>query len=259
VPRNVKLLLTDNVESLGIVGDVVNVRTGYARNFLLPRNLATQPSEEKVKALAAKRVEAEKMVASLRKQREETSGKLQGVEITLVRSCNDQGHLYASITQQDVAAALVELGHMVKPRDVRISQVMKRVDHYDVHVKLDSDLDSTIKLHVQADRKLDLDRHHEEAHHEGGDKGGDKGGEKSADAGEKAAGAEESGEERRSDRRDRKPRADRADRPKAEEKPEFVKGSFTKVAAKSESSAAKSEKPAKSDKPEKGGKGKAKG
>lgn len=156
--KSVKLLLTENVEALGIVGDVVSVRIGYARNFLLPRSLATQPSEEKIKALASKRADAEKMLAEQRRQREELAGKLQGVEVTLVRSCNDQGVLYGSITQQDIAVALNAMGHGVKPRDIRISQVMKRVDKYEVHVKLDSDLDAAIKLHVQADRKLELER-----------------------------------------------------------------------------------------------------
>ncbi len=156
--KTVKLLLTENVEALGIVGDVVNVRTGYARNFLLPRSLATTPSDDLIKQLAGKRAEAEKLVAAQRKAREELSEKLQGIEVTLIRSCNDMGILYGAITQQDVAAALGELGHAVKPRDVRIAQTIKRIDNYDVHVKLDSDLDSIVKLHVKPDRELDLDK-----------------------------------------------------------------------------------------------------
>ncbi len=160
---NIELLLIENVEALGIVGDVVKVRTGYARNFLLPRNLATQPSPEKIKALSGKRAEAETMLAEQRRQRKDLAGKLQGVEVTLVRSCNDQGILYGSITQQDIATALAVMGHGVKPRDIRISQVMKRVDSFDVHVKLDSDLDSIIKVIVQPDRKLELERHEAEA------------------------------------------------------------------------------------------------
>lgn len=154
--KNVKLLLTDNVEALGIVGDVVNVRTGYARNFLLPRNLATQPSEEKIKALAAKRIEAEKLIAAQRKQREELSKKLEGIEVHLTRSCNDQGILYGAITQQDISGELNKMGHPVKPRDVRLTQAIKRIDSYEVHVKLDNDLDSAIKLWVVSDRPLDL-------------------------------------------------------------------------------------------------------
>ncbi|MGH7244275.1 MAG: 50S ribosomal protein L9 [Phycisphaerales bacterium] len=154
--KNVKLLLTDNVEALGIVGDVVNVRTGYARNYLLPRNLATQPSEEKIKALAAKRAEAEKEIAAQRKHREQLAEKLQGIEVHLTRSCNDQGILYGAITQQDIAAELTKMGHPVKPRDVRLNQAIKRIDSYEVHVKLDSDLDSAIKLWVVSNRPLDL-------------------------------------------------------------------------------------------------------
>lgn len=222
--RNVKLLLTENVDTLGIVGDVVNVRTGYARNFLLPRNLATTPSEAKIKELAAKRAEAERQLALLRKQREELTGKLAGVEVTLTKSCNDQGILYGAITQQEVATALVEKGFAVKPRDVRMGQVIKRVDTYDVHIKLDSDLDSVIKLWVVADRKLDLEKagkdeeasekapaQAEGAATEGGEKAADKAGEKSGeDRGERRRdreGGREGGREGRRDR-DRGPRKD---------------------------------------------------
>lgn len=89
MPRTQKLLLVENVESLGIVGDIVNVRNGYARNFLLPRALATKPSDELIQQLQGKRAEAQKMLAEQRRLREGLSQKLQGVEIKLVRSCND--------------------------------------------------------------------------------------------------------------------------------------------------------------------------
>lgn len=156
--KSLKLLLIENVEALGIVGDVVNVRSGYARNFLLPRGLATQPSEERIKELAGKRAEAEKLLAEQRKHRVELNAKLSGVTITLVRSCNDQGILYGAVTQQDIAAALKEQGFTVSPRDVRIPQTIKRVDSFDVHVKLDSDLDQIIKVIVKADRELVVEK-----------------------------------------------------------------------------------------------------
>ncbi len=161
--KNVKLLLTESVEALGIVGDVVNVRVGYARNFLLPRNMATTPSDEAIKAVAAKRAQAEKELAELRKQREALIKTLEGVEVTIQRSCNDLGHLYASVTQQEIAKALADAGHPgVKPRDVRLHQNIKRVDTYDVHIKFEADLEATIKLWVVADRKLDIDARKEE-------------------------------------------------------------------------------------------------
>lgn len=171
--KNIELLLVENVDNLGIVGDVVKVRTGYARNFLLPRSLATEPSKELIQQLAGKRAEAQRILAEERKQREILCGKLEGVEITLVRSCNDQGILYGAITQQEIASALNDMGHGVKARDVRLGSVIKRVDKYDVHIKLDSDLDATIRLIVNADRKLEKRDEEDEKPQGAGGEGGE--------------------------------------------------------------------------------------
>ena len=138
--RTVELLLLENVEGLGIVGDVVGVRPGYARNFLLPREIATAPDPELIASLADKRREAEAEMQRLRQSREEMIEKLEGHEITLERSCNDLGHLYGSVTQRDIAEKLVEDGYQIKARDVRLAGSIKRVDEYTIHVKLDADL-----------------------------------------------------------------------------------------------------------------------
>lgn len=186
--KNVKLLLTESVDSLGIVGDVVNVRVGYARNFLLPRNMATTPSDEAIQAVAAKRAQAERELAEQRKEREGLVKKLEGIQLTIQRSCNDLGHLYASVTQQEIATALASAGYPgVKPRDVRLNQNIKRVDTYDVHIKFESDLDATIKLWVVADRKLDLDAAREAEAEQGADQGERKPGEGEGAAPEGAA------------------------------------------------------------------------
>ncbi|MBL8746884.1 MAG: 50S ribosomal protein L9 [Phycisphaerae bacterium] len=164
MPKTYQLLLTESVEALGIVGDVVTVRSGFARNFLLPRNLATTPSPEKIAALAAKRADAERHVAEVRKHREEMVEKLEGFEVTLERTTNDQGLLYGSITQQDLATALKVSGFTVQPRHVRITQTIKRIGDYDITVKPEADLEATVKLHVKSDRVLDLHKHdHPEA------------------------------------------------------------------------------------------------
>ncbi|HNB60390.1 MAG TPA: 50S ribosomal protein L9, partial [Phycisphaerales bacterium] len=144
----------ETVENLGIVGDVVKVRLGYARNYLLPRQLATVPSEELVKQLQSKRAEAEKHLAEQRAQRQQIIGKLTGFELSLVKSCNDLGVLYGQITQQDIATGLTAAGYPVRPRDVRLSETIKRVGDYEVLVKYETDLETRIKLHVKADREL---------------------------------------------------------------------------------------------------------
>lgn len=160
--NSVELLLTENVENLGIVGDVVKVRLGFARNYLLPRQLATEPSEELIKSLQAKRADAEKLLAQQRAERATTIEKLANYELHIERSCNDQGILYASVTQQEIAGALNAAGFKnVRPRDIRLNEAIKRVDTYTVHVKFETELETNIKLWVMADRKLELDEKEE--------------------------------------------------------------------------------------------------
>ena len=155
--RNVELLLTETVDGLGIVGDLVSVKTGYARNYLLPRAYATTPSEEAIAALAEKRKSAEALVAKVRSERESMVNKLEGFELNLQRSCNDSGMLYGSVSQRDIAVELTDKGFAIKAREVRLPQAIKRVDSYDVPIKLDLDLEATIKVWVVADRELPTD------------------------------------------------------------------------------------------------------
>lgn len=159
MPKTYELLLTESVDGLGIVGDVVTVRSGYARNYLLPRNVATAPSPEKIQALASRREEAKKILERQRADRVAMIEKLEGFEITLIRACNDLGHLYGSVTQQDISKALAEQHFIVKARDVRLNETIKRVGHYEVHVRPEADLEAVVKLTVNPDRPLELEQH----------------------------------------------------------------------------------------------------
>lgn len=152
--KSLKLLLIESVDNLGIVGDVVKVRAGYARNYLLPRGYATEPSDDLLKQLASKRAEAQKAVAETRKQREAVIEKLTDFELSLTRSCNDQGILYGAVSQLEISEELVKQGFSVRPRDVRMSQTFKRVGAYDVQVKYESDLATHIKVVIHSDRPV---------------------------------------------------------------------------------------------------------
>ncbi|MGQ0627589.1 MAG: 50S ribosomal protein L9 [Phycisphaerales bacterium] len=212
--RSLKLLLTENVENTGIVGDVVNVRKGYARNYLLPRGFATQPSDELVKQLQAKRAEALKQLDLQKEQRKAIIEKLKGAELAMVRSCNDQGILYAAVTQQDIATALAAAGHVgVTAREIRIGQNVKRIDNYEIHVKFDAELDTVIKLHINADRKLDLDRKSDEKPEGKAGEGAPAGSEGAAPTdGKPATDGKPTGDKPRGDRPQRKDREDRPGR-----------------------------------------------
>lgn len=155
--KSIELLLTETIENLGIVGDVVKVRTGYARNFLLPRNAATTPSPELIASLKVKRAQAQAEMAQVRSERATTIEKLTGYDLVITRACNDQGILYGGVTQQEISEALIAAGFGVRPRDVRLSGAIKRVDTYDIHIKFETELETDIKLTVKPDRVLAKD------------------------------------------------------------------------------------------------------
>ncbi len=159
--KDVHLLLVESVDNLGIVGDVVKVRAGYARNYLLPHGLATEPDDGLIASLAEKRKQAEAEQGKLRVEREALIKRLEGVEITMERACNDLGLLYGSVTQQDISSALKALGFAVKPREVRLPQVIKRLGQFDVNIKLTGGFEEQIQIHVIADRAMDDDKREE--------------------------------------------------------------------------------------------------
>lgn len=155
--RRIELLLNRTVEHLGLVGDVVRVRAGFARNYLLPMGLAEPPTAEKVEALKEARAAALAEQAALRAARAETIEKLAEITVRLVRSCNDQGALYGSVTQRDISDALIELGHPVDMRAVRLSQPIRRLGEYLVLIQFERDLKQEITVRIAADRELETE------------------------------------------------------------------------------------------------------
>ena len=153
--NNIELLLTRSVENLGIVGDIVRVKPGFARNFLLPHGLAEFPTASKIESLKEARAKAQAELAELRAVREGLVAQLQGVSVRMERSCNDQGVLYGSVTQRDIVDALAEAGYGVDVGAVRLSHPIRQVDSYTVPVQLDTDLRSEITVVVDSDRPLE--------------------------------------------------------------------------------------------------------
>jgi large subunit ribosomal protein L9 len=160
--KAIELLLTENVDNLGIVGDVVKVRPGYARNFLLPRLLATKPTPGAVKRLAERRKIVEAELKARRSVLEAMFEKLKAVEITMQRSANEQGVLFGGVSQHEIAEALRAEGFAIEDRMVRIGQVIKRLDSYPIPVVLASDLKAEIKLWVVSDKPLDQQEQQEQ-------------------------------------------------------------------------------------------------
>ena len=165
--RTITLLLNRNVESLGIVGDVVTVKPGYARNYLLPLGIAEAPTEERIAALQSARAEAHAELEQVRGKRKTIIGALEELTATLIRSCNDRGVLYGSVTQRDLSDALIALGHAVDERAVRLANPIRRVGDYPVTIQFEKDLRAEIQVVVEADRSLSEESEEMEFDNEG--------------------------------------------------------------------------------------------
>ena len=157
----VKLLLKESIKHVGRVGDIVEVSPGYARNYLLPKDLAVEPTPNNVKKIEARRKEIERQEAEKRKEQAQLIEKLKGVEVTLERRANEQGHLFGSVTATDVAKGLQAQNFNVEAADVNLPGKLDRIDKYQVTVKFAEDLAGEIKVWVNpdADSKTAMEAH----------------------------------------------------------------------------------------------------
>jgi large subunit ribosomal protein L9 len=148
---NVKLLLKESIKHVGKVGDIVEVSSGYARNYLLPEDLAMQPTPANVKKVEARRVEVERIEQERRDQQAALIKQLEGVEVTLERRANEQGHLFGSVTATDIAKALQGQGFNINPEDINLPGRLDQIEKYTVRVKFAEDLAADLKVWVAPD------------------------------------------------------------------------------------------------------------
>ena len=147
----VKLLLKESIKHVGRVGDIVEVSPGYARNYLLPRDLAVQPTPNNVKKVEERRKEIERQERERRDQQARMIQQLSGVEVHLERRANEQGHLFGSVTATDVAKGLQTQGYNVEPEDVNLPGKLDQVRDYTVTIRFAEDLTAEVKVWVHAD------------------------------------------------------------------------------------------------------------
>jgi len=148
-----KILLCEDVENLGFLGDVVEVNAGYARNYLLPQQIAIAPSEANIKSLSeakAKRAEERKLA---RKQLARAAEVVEGAEVVLAAKANELGHLFGSVTRRDIAANLRDQGFEIADEMVQLSEHIKQVGTHEVTLKITPDLTANISVIVVSEDK----------------------------------------------------------------------------------------------------------
>jgi large subunit ribosomal protein L9 len=148
---NVKLLLNESIKNVGRVGDVVEVSAGYARNYLLPKQLAVEPTPNNIKKIEARKKEVERQERELRDQQAALLKQLEGVEVALERRANEQGHLFGSVSATDIAKALQGQGFNVQPDDVLLPGKLDRIEKYNVTIRFAEDLKGEVKVWVSPD------------------------------------------------------------------------------------------------------------
>ena len=152
-----KLLLVEDVESLGWLGDIVEVKAGYARNYLLPHGLATVPTEKSIAALAdekAKRAESRRLE---NEQKQQLATDVEAAEVVLAAKVNELGHLFGSITERDIAENLRQQGFTVQDAMVRMPNGhIKDLGTHDITLKIAPDLKAVVHvLVVSQDENVD--------------------------------------------------------------------------------------------------------
>src|SRR6266498_1001693 len=143
-----QLILREDVDSLGRSGDLVTVKDGYGRNYLLPRKLAVLASEQNVR-----RVEHEKAVISARQAKlkgtaQEQAKALEGLSVNIGRKVGEQDKLYGSVTALDIAEALAAAGQRIDRRHLHLPEPIKALGTFPVEVRLHREVVAKVQVHV---------------------------------------------------------------------------------------------------------------
>jgi len=151
-----KLLLTQDVEDLGRSGDIVSVKPGYARNYLIPHGFAVIADKRALKMQARLQEERRKKAAQDKEESEKLSTTIEGITITTVVKVDHEGHMYGSVTAQEIVHLLQEQANLnVEKRSLQVKHPFKEIGVHKVNIKLKEGVTSTITLKIvsEADRE----------------------------------------------------------------------------------------------------------
>ena len=143
-----EVILLERIEKLGAIGDVVKVKNGYARNFLLPNGKALRANDSNRKVFEANRERIETQNAERRGHAETDAKKIEGVTVQLIRQASNTGQLYGSVSARDLAEALEAQGHKVAKNQIVLDKPIKAIGVQDVRIALHPEVSVTIHVNV---------------------------------------------------------------------------------------------------------------
>ena len=144
-----QVILMEKVVNLGNLGDVVKVKDGFARNYLIPHGKAKRATQDNLKAFEVKRAELEKAQNEQLAKAQEHGAKLEGFMVQITQKAGPDGRLFGSVTNYDIVDALKKHGHEVERSQIRMPQgPLKQVGDYPIQIALHTDVAATIKVSV---------------------------------------------------------------------------------------------------------------
>jgi large subunit ribosomal protein L9 len=154
-----QIILLERIEKLGTIGDVVTVKDGFARNYLLPNKKALRANDANRKVFEANRERLEAENAARRDEAAKAGANVDGAEITLIRASSNSGQLYGSVNVRDIADALKEQGHDVNKSQIILERPIKTIGLFDVKVALHPEVRVTVKANVaRSDDEAELQK-----------------------------------------------------------------------------------------------------
>ena len=147
---NIQVVLKDDVEKLGKSGELVRVKPGYARNYLLPRGLAAVASRANIAQVEHEKKVAVARASKLRGDAESVAKRLDGTVVEITMQAGDEGKLFGSVGTKDIAEGLKKKGHDVDRKRIVLPEHIKAVGEHNVSIKLGYDVAATIKVVVKA-------------------------------------------------------------------------------------------------------------
>ena len=147
----VEVILRRDVADLGLAGEMVNVRPGYARNYLIPQGIALVATEGNRRRFEEERRQIEQSAEREREVAQELAGELEGREVSFVRRASESGRLFGSVTAADIVDELEKEGVAVDRRAIRLEDPIKNIGEHEVPVRVHMDIVPTLKVSVVAE------------------------------------------------------------------------------------------------------------
>ena len=142
------IILTENVKNLGTIGEVVKVKPGYGRNYLVPQGLAVEASESKLKELEHHKRQLNRKAEKLSQEAADVKARIETVECTFVHKASEEGKLFGSVTSMEIAESLATQGIEIDRRKILLEQPIKELGEHAIDIKLNAGVNAIVKINV---------------------------------------------------------------------------------------------------------------